>query len=414
MRIAFLTDTFLPQINGIVTSIVHFSEELGRRGHEVLILAPRPRTPRRSLFRAEPRGSGQAGAPAWSAPNVRVQYLRSLPSLLYPEYRLSFLGRRTVLRALKAFDPHVIHFHTPLTVGRYAIHAARTLGKPLVGTNHIYLTKDNAVFLRCIVGNRPRFQRNIAPAVRRYSASFYRTCEVCCVPSRTLATELARGKRGFASEHLPNGIDCTKVRRLAGNERQQMKERWGLSEHVVLHVGRLSKEKGVEAVVRAFALVRDSNPDTSLLLIGDGPAKASLKKLAEKLGMGGNVVFTGAIPHEELLTSGILSVGDVFVTASRMESQGMVLLEAMAAGLPVVCVQDAAVEEMVQNVGTLVPPEDVPALAAATKVILDNASLAEEMSRASLAQAQCFSVAVLVDRLLGIYEEAGRRKNRGK
>src|SRR2546426_811278 len=115
MKIAYFTDTFLPQINGVATSIANFSTELGKRGHEVMIFVPQPGT-LKDKFRAK---------------NVSVIYLPSLPSFVYPEFRVGILGFPKVLKYLRSFNPDIIHFHTPMTVGMDALVSAKVLKKPL-------------------------------------------------------------------------------------------------------------------------------------------------------------------------------------------------------------------------------------------------------------------------------------------
>jgi len=394
MRIAVFTDTFLPQINGVVTSILQFAEELGRRGHAVLIVTPKPR---------------RKPATPYHAPGVSVVHVPSLPALVYPDFRLGMLGLKTTVEHMQAFDPDILHFHTPLPVGRYAVQAAKLMRKPLVGTNHIYLTKNNDSFLDFLSEAMP-MRKSLSAFIMRYNKTFYDACDLRLVPSRRLIGELLAEGYATPMEYLPNGIQVDGIVQLNDVKRSDMKKKLGLKEKVVLHFGRISKEKNVDEVLRAFAQVRAKRKDVSLLLIGGGPALKSLQSLAKELDIAKDVVFTGPIPHRKLLAEGYLSLGDVFVTASRMENHSMVLLEAMAAGQPVVCYRDAGLEEVAEGCGLLVPAADVAALAEGIDAVLADPKRGEKMTEGSLRRAQEFSVTHLTDRLLELYEGVRTRK----
>lgn len=388
LRIALFTDTFLPQQNGVVTSILQSAEELGRRGHAVLIVTPKPR---------------RKAAVPYYAPGVSVVHVPSLPALVYPDFQLGMLGLRTTLEHMRAFDPDILHLHTPLSVGRYAVQTAKELGKPLVGTNHVYMTEGNAGFLDFLAGAVP-VREKLASAVTRYMKSVYNACDLRLAPSRRLIEELLADGYLPPMEYLPNGIRLDDIVPLDSAERREMKAKLGLKWKVILHFGRISKEKNVDEVLRAFVQVRAKREDVSLLLIGGGPMLKSLQAQAKKLGVAKDTVITGPIPHRKLLSEGWLSLGDVFLTASRIENHSMVLLEAMAAGQPIVCCRDTGLEETAEGVGWLVPPGDVPAMADAVGQILADPARAADMRERSLARARDFSITHLTDRLVELYE----------
>lgn len=398
MRIAFFTDTFLPQVNGVATSIATFAEELGRRGHTVLIFAPEAKHKPSEQFRAK---------------GVTVVRFLSVPSFLYPDFRLSLFGLPKVIRLLRKFNPDVIHFHTPITVGAYALEAAYILKKPLVGTNHVYITKGNTDFLKAFSHN-PLALRVITTFALKFFRMFYDACDVWVAPSQQLIDELAQ--EGFKGDMrcLPNGIPISRIVTLDAKRAQKMKEKYGLKEKVVLHFGRLSAEKRVDEVIRAFAIIKQGGVDASLLVIGDGPEREYFERLAQELSVGDDVHFIGAIPHRRLLSSGIISIADVFVTASTMESQGMVIIEAMASGVPVIGVRQAAAAEVMLNCGLLSDPNDTDALARNISLILNNKTVARDHHMRGLKAAEAYSVETLATELIAIYEDVSKRPRDGR
>jgi len=389
MRIAHFTDTFVPQVNGVVTSIANFSRELGRRGHSVAIFAPAPKTKGES-FEAE---------------NVHVYPLTSVSALFYPEFRFTLPSLRHVLKTLRAFEPDVLHVHTPLSVGMHAVIASRALHKPLVGTNHVYLTKNNVEFLRCF-SNNEQIRKQLGKIIRPLGNVFYKTCDMLLMPSELLIHELHEDGYRRPMHYLPNAVPLETRTSPSDAARRKFRVAHGLRERVIVHVGRLSKEKCVDVVLHSFAELAKTRDDASLLLIGDGPAKKELEKTAHHLGMADRVRFTGFVPHDELMNSGMLGLCDVFVTASTMESQGMVILEAMSFGIPVVAVDEGAVGEVVGESGFLTEPGDAVAIALHVDRLLSDKSLAADMARLSKQRAKQFSVNTVTTKLLGIYRQA--------
>ena len=390
MRIAFFTDTFLPQVNGVATSIANFATELGRRGHDVLIVSPAPKGKSRN----------------WSAPGVKVVDLLSIPAGVYPGFRMSpFIGIPKVFRAIRAFKPDIIHFHTTLMVSVDAIAAAMAFGTPLVGTNHLYLTAHHTDYLTFISEN-PTVRRYLASAILMHSLAFYKFCNVCIAPSKLLIKELREDGFRQTINYLPNGVVTTGIKQLSASEKQVMKRRYKLRKNVLLHVGRLSNEKRVVDVLAAFAQVRRSIPESSLLIVGDGPERIKLERKARALGIAKDMVITGFIAPNTLMQSGLVGVADAFMTASPMEAQGMVIIEAMAFGLPIVAVAEGAVPEVVGKSGVLVKQQDTKAMAHAVIRLFSDAAYHRDMSERSLKRAEAYSIESLTAQLLSLYDKA--------
>lgn len=385
MKIAYFTDTFLPQVNGIATLLANQARALGEMGHQVLIFTPKLDDIPREKFQAK---------------NVRVVHLPTVPALIYTEYKLGVFGLPRVLSYLTRFNPDIIHFHSPFTVGMDAVMAAKILKKPLIGTVHMYFTDSE--YLRWV---KYKLAVKLLDKISQGYLNFmFGQCDMVLAPSKNLVSELF--KNGFKKPtlHLPNSVMLKKPKSLSEKEKVLIKKKYSLKEKVVLHFGRLSYEKNIDTLIRSFKKVLEKDQNVSLLIIGDGPSKKSLKKLAKNLRIEKNVIFTGFIEHQFLISSGLLNIGDVFATASTMENQPMAVLEAMLFGLPVVGVKQAGLIELVSNNGFLVKAGDEKDLAEKIATILFDQKLKKRMQKESLNQIKQFSVEKITPQLLKIYD----------
>lgn len=383
MKIAYFTDTFLPQLNGIATSLGNQVTILGEQGHQVLIFTPKLDDIPREKFKAK---------------NVHIVHLPTVPALVYTEYKLGIFGLPRVLNQLVKFNPDIIHLQSPFTVGMDAVMASKLLKKPLVGTVHIYFA--NSEYLRWL---KYKLAVKLLDRIsQRYLNFLYGQCDLVLAPSKILVNELS--KNGFKKPvlYLPNGVILEKSN-LSSKEKEVIKKKYNLKEKVVLHFGRLSYEKNVDILIKAFKELLKTNQNISLLIIGDGPATKKLKKLAKEFKIEKEVIFTGFIDHQSLISSGLLSVADVFATASTMENQPMAVLESMLFGLPIIGVEQAGLIELVTSNGFLVKPGDIKELAEKMEIILFNQKLAKKMEIESLKQVKKFSIDKTTQKLLSLY-----------
>ena len=366
MRIALCTDTFFPQVNGVVNVVHMLADALVSRGHTVCVFA----------LSSEDIDSLR------SRPEVtyEVQTIASLPVPLYPGERVT-LPVGVAFRQLRAFAPDVIHIHTPFAMGREAVIAARRLNVPLVGTHHTFYDQ----YLKLWRLDYP-WARHLS---WRFTNRFYNHCARVVCPTRALA--LAMQSTGLKAhvEILPNPVllqDFT-PREIHQDARRETNER------SIAYMGRLSAEKDIDMVLRAFAALQQLQTSTErertkLVLIGDGPERAALEALAAKLHIGSRTVFTGFLRKKAL--SDELRRHDVFVTASRSENMPVSVLEAMATGLPVVAVDALGMPELVrdgQN-GFVVAPSDAAAMAERFALLLRDDSLRKTFGEASRLYAQ--------------------------
>lgn len=386
MRIAYFTDTFLPQVNGVATALANQATELGARGHGVLIFTPKMDDIPRQKFKAK---------------NVTVVHLPTVPVILYPEFKLGVFGLPKVVAYLTKFKPDIIHLHTPLTVGMDAVMAARLFKKPLVGTVHVYFAES--AYLSWL--KYKLAVKLVDKAVQHYLNFMFNQCDLVLAPSKMLLKKLHGKGLKKPAAYLPNGVTLKQPQSLTKTVISGLKKKYGLKEKVILHFGRLSYEKNIDILIKAFQQLNKKHPDTSLLVIGDGPAKAGLAKLVKKLNIDSQVAFTGFIDHQKLISSGLLSIADIFATASAMENNPMVVLEAMMYGLPIIGVKQAGLIELVSTNGYLVKPGDIKAMAEKMEKVLFDEVLAERMKKQSLKSIEPYFVDKVVDKLLSLYQK---------
>ncbi len=380
MRILMVSDQYAPMIGGVPTVTRALATGLAGRGHAVAVLAPSPdrrgsASPATSGTGRDGPGSGQDGPDGPGSGRLGQARVRYLPSAAWPFYdgmRLASPG--AARRAMAASRrPDVVHIHCPLTLGATALISARRRRIPVVYTNH-YLP----------VNVRPSARATPAAfddAFYRLLLGFANRCSYVTAPTAT-ALELLRG-RGLRvpSRVISNGVDT--ARYCPGPPDEQVRARYGLRRDrpVILSVGRLSPEKGLDVLIDAAAALRCP---AQVAIAGTGPQEAQLRARAARLGLAGRVTFLGFVPDADL--PAVYRLADMFAIASGAELQSLTTLAAMAAGLPVVAAAAGALAELVRHgsTGLLFTPGDAAGLAARADLLAGDAGLRRDLAAAAL------------------------------
>jgi len=313
MRIAMFTDSYRPQINGMVTSIDLFTRSLRSMGHEVHIFTPAvPETKYSDRF---------------------VHAFKSVEFPSYKEYRIGFPLAKS-FDSGKGFD--VVHVHSVFSMGVAGIVYAKYKGIPSVGTFHTMFSDYLHYFIKFdrLLKNR-KFKRFAEKMTWKYLSWFYNRCDVVVSPSKEMVPVLK--KHGIKKiVFIPTGIDTSSNSRFV-----DVRKKYGLSRcSIILHVGRVTKEKNIDFILKALEKPLKKSDGIKFVIASDGPHRAALESRVKKLGLQDKVIFTGYVSEEEL--DSLYKESDVFVMASRSETQGLVLLEAVKRTLPVV-VADAPI-----------------------------------------------------------------------
>lgn len=369
LRIAHFTDTFYPNVDGIVTFLddsIHF---LSKRGHKIIVFCPKYGKHKEKYF----------------GKNVKIVRLKSIPVFTYKEVKISIARPKKIFQQLKEFNPDIIHIHAPGTIGLLGILAARKLHVPLIGTYHTlvseqvdYISLGNILGLNKLKGKlydsfkieKFRKKRKDKSSLKRIiwyiSLRIYEKCDVIIAPSKSIANLLKSKLKKNNIFYVRYGIDLKKF----GPKKSYRKSEI-LS---FLYVGRLSFEKNIDVILKAFHILDKKNIDFSLTIVGEGPARKNLVKMIKSFGLQSRISLTGLIHGQNLRR--LYQKNDVFVTASTMETFGMVILESLASGTPVIGVRKYAIPELVRDGvnGYLAKPYDAVSLSNSIMRIIRNRS----------------------------------------
>jgi len=305
-----ISDVYFPRINGVSTSIQTFRRDLEALGHEVTLIAPR---------------YPQSGA-------VDEAGILRVPSLQVPrdpEDRMMQRGRiRRLLPNLRTRHYDLVHVQTPFIAHYAGRELARALDLPVLETYHTYFEE----YLHHYVPLMPR--RLMRFLARRFTCWQCNEMDHLIAPSRAMRDALVDYNVRTPISIIPTGLEADRFERADG---ANFRHRFGIdaSRPVMVHVGRIAHEKNIDFLLRMMVRVVEEVSDALLLVAGEGPALEHCERLAQELGLEKNILFVGYLDRKHELLE-CYRAGDVFVFASRTETQGLVLLEAMAQGVPVV------------------------------------------------------------------------------
>jgi glycosyltransferase involved in cell wall biosynthesis len=332
MRIGLFTNNYRPLANGLATSVESFARAFRRAGHDVTVVAPR---------------YADGGPP--EADVLRVPGLRAPTHHAYVLPMPWWPGVASAVAALR-FD--VFHAQHPLLLGAAAGRWARHAGRPLIFTYHTHYDR----YAHYVPGP----SRLVARLAVRQAVAFANRANLVVAPAPPVARALrAQGVRTPIAV-VPTGVDLPAA--WGQEHRHECRQRLGLTEGapLCLSVGRLAREKNQAFLLSAFSLLQRELPVARLILVGDGDDRLRLERLACNLGIGACVRFVGSVPHE--VVGDYYLAADLFLFPSTSETQGIVALEAQAAGLPVLAVaSDAATNLLGNGEGGVITPEE-PAL----------------------------------------------------
>lgn len=365
MRIAILTENFLPKLDGVTRTIAMFLEYLRDRGHRAIVFAPE-------------------GAPRRYA-GARIVPVPGIPLPFYPEIRALF-PRREIGRRLARFRPDIIHLADPMLLGMAGIYWAQRIGVPVIAAYHTniasYMHHFHLGMLEQPVWTYRRFLHN--------------QCAATVCPSPSTAAILRT--QGFERVHLwQRGVDGDLFNPARRTESRRRALGAAPGTTLLLYVGRLSHEKQILTVAQTYrALAR---PGVHLAIVGDGPARGDLEAALHGL----PVTMMGYLRGEDLAAT--YAAADLFLFPSTTETFGQVVLEAMASGVPVIGCDAEGVRDLVRNghTGLLARPNDPEDFREATRSLLTDPVRRAALGAASRAEALTHTWPEVMDGLLALY-----------
>ena len=378
MRVLLISDVYFPRVNGVSTSVRTFRQDLGACGVETSLVVPE-----------------YGGSFIDTEPNIiRVSGARVPKD---PEDRRMRWG--ALMRALDAFPQgafDLVHIHTPFIAHYAGVKFARRLGIPCVATYHTFFEE----YLHHYV---PALPRRIGRAfAKAFTRSQCRDVQGLIAPSEPMRDVLLAYGIATPIHVLPTGLPAD---RFKGGEGARFRALLKVphDQPLMTYVGRVAHEKNIEFLVEVFAEVRREMPSTLFVIAGEGPAREPLRQLVARRGLDSAVRFVGYLDRDTGLLD-CYAAANVFVFASRTETQGLVLLEAMAQGTPVVSTAELGTKFVLQpGCGAIVVPEERQAFAAAVVHVLRDEHLHHELSVAGRRYAEQWSSAVLARRLAELY-----------
>lgn len=342
MNILMVTNTFTPHVSGVANSVRRFTEEFRERGHRVLVVAPE--------FEGAPRAEQDV---------VRVPAVQNFNG---SDFAVPVPITLRVSEGLKDFLPQVVHSHHPFLLGDTALRVAASREVPVVFTHHTMYEN----YTHYVPGDSPQLKRFVIDLTTGYC----NLCDAVIAPSETVADLLLRRGVTVPVAVIPTGVD---LKVFAGADGPAYRRAAGIPESafVVGHVGRLAPEKNMEFLADALVGFLARHPGRRFLLVGEGPSKEQLLATFAGHGLSERVHLGGVLQGRELASA--YNAMNVFAFASLTETQGMVLTEAMAAGVPVVAIDAPGACEVVRDGenGRLVPRPEVEAFREALRWVAE-------------------------------------------
>lgn len=323
MNIAIFSDTYSPQVNGVVSSILTLEKKLREQGHQVYVFTiSHPEAPKYEPY---------------------VHRMASIPFVFLKDHRVGIMYSNKAVKEVKKLKLDVILSQTEFSMGMFARLISKKLDIPIIHTYHT-VYEDYMHYVSKGISLSP----NIA---RKYSKVFCNHVDGIVAPTKKTEKLLRSYGVKKTIRIIPTGIDFTPFcpESYTNEEVEKLKDIFKIpKDHpIVLFVGRVAKEKSIDVLIKAMPKLLEQVPDARLVIVGDGPERLALEELAANLGVRDQVIFTGMQPWRTI--GRMYQLGDVFVSASVTETQGLTFAEAMAAGLPVIAMEDESIAGFVRD-----------------------------------------------------------------
>ena len=379
MKILIATDCYIYNLGGITASVLALRQGLLRYGHEVKIL---------SLSNTNK-----------SFKDGEDYFIRSFPAFYYPNMRMSFVRKDPLLEELESWGPDIIHLQTEGSARRFSNLIKKHCNATMIMTCHT----DYSHFL---FGKKKNFP--LIKALMKVSGYvLYRNATRLTVPSQKAAEFSFLQTLQKRLSVIPNGMEFEKYQnQFTNQERQKFRESLGIKKNtkVLVSVSRLSKEKNIRELISFLPELQKKCKDIKLLIVGDGPDREHLEKMANQLHINDRIIFTGKVRSDEIWK--YYAAGDIFVSASTFEVHSMSYLEALANGLPLLCREDDALKGVLDhNKNGFIYSSQEEFIDFAYN-LLCNDNLREDMANYSYKKAEGFSSKAFASSMIKVYNEA--------
>lgn len=378
MKILLTTDTYFPMINGVVTSTNNLYKELKGKGHEVKII---------TLSHTDKE---------WV--DGDIYYLKSIKINIYPDVRIKVPFRNKFIKEIIKWKPDLVHSQTEFSTMIAAKHIARVLDIPQIHTYHT-MYED---YLKYIFNGKVIKKGAAARLIKLLLNSL----DAVIAPTEKVRTTLMDYGVNSDIYVVPTGIDLSKYQRyVSEEEKEELLLKLGLSKEdkVMVYVGRVAEEKNIDEIIDFFPDVLNKVKNAKLLIVGGGPELENLKRKVKEKNLFSKIIFAGMVKPKEVYK--YYKLGDLFVTASTSETQGLTYLEALSTGCPVICRYDKCIEGVIlQGENGFCYRTALEFSEYASRVLL-NKELRYKMSQAAEDKAEEYSSRTFASKILEVYNE---------
>jgi len=370
---------YTPSKGGMETSVINLSNGLRDAGHEVFIFAPEYpdwEEKEKNVFRYKSFSFNHGG----------YQYIIPIPFISNME------------EIARSLNLDIVHSHQPYSLGWEAAKFAKKLNIPIVLTYHIdYENYYHYIFF---------VPKIISQKIINWVVNGYcKKCDATIAPSSAIKNLLFNAGIKQSVYIIPSGIETEQFAKNVG-KRTEIRDKYGVKENEILLItaSRIVPEKNIEFLIRAFVIINKSKKNAKMMIVGDGNTKAKLEKMVKELGLQENVIFTGLLVKEGMIAH--YQASDIFVFSSLTETQGLVAVEAMATGLPVVAIKASGIEDTVKNGKDGFLTDNVEENFAKNVIrLIEDGNLRKKMSEDAKINAQEFRIEPWVDKIVKLYEE---------
>ena len=382
MKIAFFTDSYLPNVDGVVTSVCNTRKELERRGHEVFIFSPGTKQQKKENN------------------DDHVYYFTSTSFKPYPDYRIALFNFLSPIKVVKEYDFDIIHSHGIATTGLAAIKSSQKLGIPAIATFHTLI--PNAAHY---ITHHQQLQGIVHNMIWKYLVWYYSHYKKVIVPTNYVKKTVEQ--KGVKNTILnPSGIDLSKFSKNSNGEDFRKSFKIKKDTKIILHVGRVALEKNLEELIEVAPSIMNIIPSIKIVLVGKGPAFDHYNSLVNKKGLSQYFLFTGYLNHELLASA--YSAASVFVFPSMFDTQGLAVLEALASGTPAVVKKNSAASEYIEEGKNGYIYNDHFDCAEKIAKAIENK---EKIKNATIDSVKQFDIRITVDLLLDVYNSVLQKKS---
>ncbi|MCK5413628.1 MAG: glycosyltransferase family 4 protein [Candidatus Pacebacteria bacterium] len=378
MKIGMFINYYTPSKGGMETSVINLSKGLKKAGHEVFIFAPKYpnyKDEDENIFRYR---------------SIRFNYGGYFYVIPVP------FGSK-MKEIVKELKLDIIHSHQPYSLGSEAMKFSKELSIPLVFTYHIKY-EDYSHYIPLVPSSISK------KYIRKITVGYSNKCDAVISPSTAIKRLIENHGVAASVKIIPSGINIDNFQNDTG-KKKEIREKYRVKQDEIMLITacRLTKEKNLEFLVRSFVKITQKEKNIKFMIVGDGAVKKDLEKMAEDLGIKEKVIFTGLVDRTEIVS--LYQASDIFVFASKTETQGLVAVEAMAAGCPVVAVKASGIEDIVKDGedGFLTSSSEED-FAEKVLQIVNNEELRKKMAEKAKENSRKFEIAPWVDKIMKLYE----------